>query len=567
MSTIVTAIRLPSALRSRIPVLFSGLLILLAISSCGAMSSSESLDMESSAPASEEVARTMPTPVIQRPSQAQAAAPRAESSTNTESTAQKVAVAAPLASTVFASGAKIIRNGSLSLIVESPSDALQEIQQVIADIPGAFIANAELRKAGDAQPTSLTLRVPAEAFDRALSALRALAHEVLVEQITASDVTEEYSDVDARIRNLQVAEAQLLSLLEKAGTVEDLLKVQNRLSEVREEIEKLQGRLNVLENRIALATIHVQLHAPLDVSVEVEAESPPTAHAVTRFDLTYRNDGSVVARDVELNLHVPERFSVFDVSQGGRFDPTARVIRWSLSDVAPDTGGRVYAQLRVVSAENDVLLSAEIHTASVDANTMNDTANITLSFAPDLALDVEAPASGAQGSGIPVWISYENVGTADASNVTILATLPPGLTFVRADFGGSYDSEASTVVWKLGRVQAKTSGQVTMRLQVDAVEGALQIPIAISSDDSDALDFNNQADVFVTALREDVSERSVWQPGQTLESSFAALVFVAQRAVEVLIWVLVFGIPLGIIALLGFGLWSGIRRLGRSRDS
>ena len=502
-----------------------------------------------------------PPPEAKSSSQTQTTAPAAESS------AGRVAVAAPLASSVFASDAKIIRNGALTIIVENPTSALQGVQQIIAGIPGAFIANAEVRRAGDAQPTSLTVRVPAEAFDHAYTALRALAQEVLAEQITARDVTEEYTDTDSRIRNLQAAEVQLLALLERAGTVEDLLKVENRLAEVREEIEKLQGRLNVLENRVALATILVLLHAPPDVSVEVTAESPPIAHAVAKFVLTYRNEGSVAARDGMLTLHVPERLSVYSIGGGGKFDPTTRSIQWSLSDIAPGTVRPVYVQLRVVSGDSDIVLSADISSASVDADRANDTASITLSFAPDLALKVEAPESGERGSEIPVWITYSNAGTADASDVTIMATIPPGLTFVRADFGGSYNGETGTVSWKLGRVQAGASDRFLLRLGIDVGEGALQIPIAISGEEPDALAFDNRADIFLTALREDVPERSVWQPGSTLENSFAALIFVVQRAVEVLIWVLVFGIPLGVIGIFGLAIWAGIRRLRRSQDA
>ena len=544
-------------------IVVPGLLFLLFLSGCGAMTVSDTSESES-APLMMIVRATpkaeSPPPEPKSSSQTQTTA------STTESSAGRAAVAAPLASTAFASGAKIIRNGSLTLIVKNPSSGLQGVQQIVASVPGAFIANAEVKRAGDPQPTLLTLRVPAEAFDQVFAALRALAQEVLAEHITASDVTEEYSDVDARIRNLQVAETQLLSLLERSGNVEDLLKVQNRLTEVREEIEKLQGQLNVLENRIALATIHVLLHAPSDISVDLEADIAPTAHAVSRFNLTYRNSGSVAARDVEIILYVPERLSVYEVSRDGKFDPTARTIRWSLSEVSAGMEGRAYTLLRVVSAEEDILLNADIHSTSVDANTANNATSMTLSFAPDLALEVEAPVSRAQGGGFPVWVSYANGGTADAFDVTILATLPPGLTFVRADSGGSFDSDTGEVVWKLGRVQAKTSDQVTMRLQVDVAEGSLQIPIAISSEDPDSLAFNNRADVFITALREDVSERSVWQPERTLGESFAALIFAAQRVVEVLIWVLVFGIPLGIIGLLGLGIWVGIRRLRWSKD-
>ena len=482
-----------------------------------------------------------------------------------ERSARKIAVAAPVASVSFANDAKVIRNGSLTLVVENPASAVMGVEQIIAGIPGAFIASAEVRQAGDLQPSSLTLRVPAQAFDQAMAALRALAHEVLSEQISARDVTEEYTDVDARLRNLQAAETQLLALLEKADTVEDLLKVENRLADVREEIERLQGRLNVLEDRIALATIHVLLHGPPDLSVEIATENLPSAHTVAAFAITYRNDGSVAARDTRLTLYVPERLNVFDVSHGGRYEPTTRQIQWTLSDVAPGAVDNVFVQLRVESTENDILLSAEVQSTSVDANQANNTAGMTLSFTPDLALEANGPASGAEGSEIPIWISYSNVGTADAADVTVEATLPPGLTFVRADFGGSYDRDTDKVVWKLGRLQAGVGGEVLMRLRVDVAEGRLQIPVTVSSEQADPVAFNNSTDIFLTALREDVSERSIWQPGQTVETSLAALVVVARASVDVLIWVLTFGIPLAIIGLLALGARAGIRRLRREK--
>ena len=108
-----------------------------------------------------------------------------------------------------------------------------------------------------------------------MAALRALAEEVLAEQTTARDVTEEYTTGCAPAQP-QAAETQLLALLERADTVEDLLKIENRLAEVRQEIDNSRA-LNVLVDRIALATIHVLLHAPPDHLRVVAAESclPP----------------------------------------------------------------------------------------------------------------------------------------------------------------------------------------------------------------------------------------------------------------------------------------------------
>lgn len=484
-----------------------------------------------------------------------------------ESRAQKVAASVSLPSASFAADAQVIRNGTLSIVVESPSAALASVEQIVAGISGAFIANAEVRQVRERQPTSLTLRVPAEAFDQAMSSLRALAQEVLVEQTAARDVTEEYTDLGARLRNLQAAETQLLVLLERAEAVDDLLKVEERLAEVREEIERLQGRVNFLDNRIALATIHLLLHGPPDLSVEIAALGLPSAHAVTAFALTYRNVGSVTARDGILTLYLPERLSITELGHGGRYDPLAREIQWTLSDIAPGSEGSIHAHLRVESTENEIQLSAEILSASVDANYANNTGSMTLSFAPDLALEVEGPAAGAQGSELPIWIYYSNVGTADATDVTVQANLPPGLTFVRADSGGSYQDTPGTVEWKLGRLQAGMSGQVRMHVRVDVDEGRLQIPVSVSADQTDAVDFNNRTEILLTALREDVADRSLWQPGRTAKSSFAALIVVARVAVDVLIWVIVFGIPLAIIGLIGLGVRAGIRRSRRGQGA
>lgn len=479
---------------------------------------------------------------------------------------RRVAVAAPVANAGRADGALVIRNGSLSLIVESPASALEDVQSVVDGIPGAFIATADVRQTGDFQPTTLTLRVPAESFDRALAALRAIALEVLAEQTSARDVTEEYTDLDARLRNLQAAETQLLALVERTDTVEDLLKIESRLAEVRGEIETLQGRLNVLANRIALATIHVALHAPPNLSVEVAAERLPAAHAVSAFALAYRNAGSVTARDVWLILSVPDRLSVVDMDFGGRFNPATREIRWTLGDLGPGAQGVQFVQLRVDNAESDIILHAKILSASADADVTNNKGNLTLSFAPDLTLEIDGPAAGAQGSEVPIWIAYANVGTADATDVTIEANLPPGLTFVRADYGGSFATKPDTVEWKLGRVQAATGGQVLMYVRVDVAEGRLQIPVTIAAEQVDAVEFNNRTDIYLTALREDLSDRSIWNPGQTFSASVDALIAVARNAVNVLIWALTFGVPLAVLGLLAFGARAGVRRLRKRSD-
>ena len=287
---------------------------------------------------------------------------------------------------------------------------------------------------------------------------------------------------------------------------------------------------------------------------------------MTAFTLTYRNDGSVAARDAILTLRVPERLSVYEVSNGGRFEPSSREIEWRLGNMAAGAVGTVFAQLRVDSSAADIQLESVIRSASLEADNANNTAAITLTFTPDLMLNVESPAAGAQGSDVSIWVFAANAGTADATDVTVRAVIPPGLTFVRADGGGSYNSETSSVVWQLGLLTAGAGTEALLILRVDVAEGRLQIPFSIAAEQADAVAFNNRADAFVAALREDVSSRSVWQPGQTLAASLAALVLVAQRAVDVLIWLLIFGVPLFVIGAAAFGAWAGIRRWRRGRS-
>ena len=104
---------------------------------------------------------------------------------------------------------------------------------------------------------TVTLRVPADqaTYQATLERLRGLAERVVDEQSQAQDVTEEYVDLDARLRNLRASEESLLQLLAKAQRVEDILSIQRELTNVRGQIEQIQGRKQALERRADMATI------------------------------------------------------------------------------------------------------------------------------------------------------------------------------------------------------------------------------------------------------------------------------------------------------------------------
>ena len=170
---------------------------------------------------------------------------------------------------------KIIRTATLELEVEAVGAAVQEVEN-IAVAAGGFVSRSsvfieEPLELGEengfsprrTQTATVTIRVPAEVYASVMRQLRGIAEEVRSEISEASEVTEEYTDLQARLRNLEATEAGYLELLTKAEEIADILIVQDRINSVRLEIEQVQGRINLLDSLTDLATITVQLTLPL----------------------------------------------------------------------------------------------------------------------------------------------------------------------------------------------------------------------------------------------------------------------------------------------------------------
>lgn len=162
---------------------------------------------------------------------------------------------------------KVIGRASLALVVADTDAAASAIQSLVEQA-GGFVANANFYKSGPstgrALAGSMTLRVPADGLDKLLADLEALALSVESRNISREDVTDQYTDLSAQLTNLQATERELLALLteirERPGsTAEEILQVHARMSEIRGQIESVQGRKNLLDNLIGLATVDVSL--------------------------------------------------------------------------------------------------------------------------------------------------------------------------------------------------------------------------------------------------------------------------------------------------------------------
>ena len=153
---------------------------------------------------------------------------------------------------------KIIRTGHITLEVEDVDGTTGQIAQV-ADELGGYVVSSNKREGRTKTYGSVTIRVPADRFGEAFDRFRQLAVKVPFESTESRDVTEEYVDLQARLHNLEATETQYLVLMEKAETVEEMLKVQQALSNVRGQIEQIEGRIKYLERTSDMALIEVSL--------------------------------------------------------------------------------------------------------------------------------------------------------------------------------------------------------------------------------------------------------------------------------------------------------------------
>lgn len=159
---------------------------------------------------------------------------------------------------------KIVRTGSLELVVDNVPQSLQKLRQATERL-GGYIENSSL--SGGGSSATISVRVPADRLDEAIAVFKALAAHVDQETLQAQDVTRQYIDLDARLRNAQAEEAQYLQIMKRAATVKDTLKVAEKLSDVRGRIEQMQGEMHYMTQQIAMSALQISLGTEADTRV------------------------------------------------------------------------------------------------------------------------------------------------------------------------------------------------------------------------------------------------------------------------------------------------------------
>jgi Domain of unknown function (DUF4349) len=158
-------------------------------------------------------------------------------------------------------GALIVRTGTLELQVKDVAGVVTRARDLVASL-GGYVAGSDESNQGDKHTATITYRVPVDKWQDAITGLRGLADQVVHESTQAQEVTAQVVDLNARLANLQASEASLREIASRAGTITDVLAVQDKLTEVRDQIERITAQQKDLTGRAALGTLEAIWETP-----------------------------------------------------------------------------------------------------------------------------------------------------------------------------------------------------------------------------------------------------------------------------------------------------------------
>jgi Domain of unknown function (DUF4349) len=154
---------------------------------------------------------------------------------------------------------KLIRNGNIEFLTGDVRKTKTEIERIAKEQQGYISAENETNY-GNRFQINQTLRIPSNKFDAVLKQLEDLAEKVDNKNINTQDVTEEFIDVEARLKTKKELEARYLELLKQAKTVADIVSIEGQIANVRAEIESMEGRLKYLSNQVSFSTLNVSYY-------------------------------------------------------------------------------------------------------------------------------------------------------------------------------------------------------------------------------------------------------------------------------------------------------------------
>ena len=162
---------------------------------------------------------------------------------------------------------KVIKNGNLNLQVEKTDSAADKINQIAKANNGEVFSSNFRQTKSNVKSGTVTVKVPVANFEKTFNELKKIATLVINESTSGQDVTEQYTDLQAQLKNKQAEEQTFVKILDQAGKIDDVLAVTREIARVRGNIEQLQGRIRFMDSQTDMSTISVNLTEDTNISV------------------------------------------------------------------------------------------------------------------------------------------------------------------------------------------------------------------------------------------------------------------------------------------------------------
>ena len=284
----------------------------------------------------------------------------------------------PIGPVASADNRKLVRNAKVDLEVRSFDEAVQSITALGTEGRGYVATTSSEKQENGKLRGEIIVKVLPENLDDFLAKLRKLG-DLKNQTLATADVTKQYVDTDARLRNARLIEQRLVALLEKnAGRVSDLLQVEKELGRVREQVEQLQGELKVMDMQVQFATVTISL-------AEKDMETP------AGFLLKERVQLSLFATEVEkiyaeikglASATVQITNATLDRDDAGRMNARISML------IAPENADGVIAKVKGLGrVENYQLLSERVARGgqgmAQDAKTEHDKVQLNITISQD----------------------------------------------------------------------------------------------------------------------------------------------------------------------------------------
>ena len=176
---------------------------------------------------------------------------------------------------------KIIKNADVRLLVKDTDVAVNRATQGISDLGGYIVSSRIWYQdyyGNNLMYASITLGIPVEEFEHALTRLRDLSIRVLDETASGEDVTDQYVDLESQLVNLEATRARIQEFLQDAKTVDEALRINQELANIEAQIEQIKGRMNFISERSAFSTITVNFEPEFPILTPTPTSTPrPTA--------------------------------------------------------------------------------------------------------------------------------------------------------------------------------------------------------------------------------------------------------------------------------------------------